>query len=394
VCRLLFVFLIALLAHCATVWLFCALHDDYLETHIGSMRSSWKYGKIFQRWDGQYYGDIARRGYQGARPKAAFFPLYPAMIAPLRRAGVDTAVGGVVISALAFAAAAALAYSIAERFKKGAGAWTVILLLCSPVLIFFDAVYTESLFLLLALLTLWLSGEFGTSGSSHQPDRNENPKSPDGRPSPVALLCAFLLCLVRPQGFILAAAIALAAFFRFEGKARLLALWWCLPVLAAVVVLCSVNMHYNNRPFDWLNAQTGWQRRFSLPWTAVAGDVKHLFDGVTQGPWHTRLCGVRDDILRILDLCAICVGLAFAVWWAALRRFALAIFAAAGIVVPLFSGNLLSIGRFTFASPAVVLGLGIWLSARPIPVRVLLPPAFLAVGVYFGLRFTHWCFAG
>ncbi|MBI5526318.1 MAG: hypothetical protein HY897_08280 [Deltaproteobacteria bacterium] len=409
--RLVVVFLIAFLAHGATVWLFCTLHDDYLETHIGSLGSSWKYGKIFQRWDGQYYGDIARRGYQGARHKAAFFPLYPAMIATLRRAGVDTALGGVIVSALAFAAAAAIAYALSERVRKGAGPWTVLLLVCSPVLIFYDAVYTESLFLLLALLTLWLSGEFRSAApgpldgnpagiprpSSSLPDmalaKSGRPSSLV-RPPAAALACAFLLCLVRPQGFILAAAIALSAFLAAEGKRRLLALWWCLPVLAAIVVLTSVNMHYGNRPLDWLNAQTGWQRRPSLPWTALLDDVKALLDGVAQNPWHTRQCGVRDDLLRIFDLCAICVGLGFAVWWARLRCFALALFAAAGVLVPLFSGNLLSIGRFTFASPAVVLGLGAWVAARPMPLRVAIPPLSLAVGVYLGLRFTHWCFAG
>ena len=55
---------------------------------------------------------------------------------------------------------------------------------------------------------------------------------------------------------------------------------------------------------------------------------------------------------------------------------------------------ILSIGRFTFASPAVVLALGAWLCARPLPVRLAVPPLMLGTGVYFGLRFTHWCFAG
>ncbi len=383
--RLAAVFLIALCAHGAGIALFCALHDDARESPVPSNKSSWAHGKIFQRWDGQYYGAIARAGYKGARHMAAFFPLYPWLMTPAIRLGVDSAVAGVAVAALAFALACALAYHLAERARRGAGAWAVALLLCSPVIVFYTAVYTESLFLLLGLLTLMLAGEV--------PREGEGPRAP-ARPAAAALGAGFLLCLVRPQGFIMLAAICAAAFFDAGDRRRWLAAWWALPVVAAVVVLMSVNMRYGNMPLDWLNAQAGWQRRPSLPWTALWRDVRHLLDGVQQAPWGKTSCGVRDDVLRLFDLASIVVGLCAAWWWLRARRLALGLFAAAGILVPLLTGNLLSIGRFTFASPAVALFLGAWLAARPLPVRLAVLPASLAVGIYFGLRFTHWCFAG
>ena len=379
------VFLAALAAHAAGIALFCALHDDALEAHTPSNQSTWAYGKLFQRWDGQYYGGIARTGYKGSRHMAAFFPLYPWLMAPLHRLGVDSAVAGVIVSSLAFALACALAWHLSGRVRKRSGAWTVALLVCSPVLVFYTAVYSESLFLLMSLLTFWLAGEIPAEG--------EGPRAP-GRPAAAALCAGFLLCLVRPQGFIVLAAICAAQLIAGEGRRRLHAAWWALPVAAAVVVLASANMRYGNKPLDWLNAQSAWSRRPTLPWVAVRDDVRHLLHGVKENPTGTAACGVRDDVLRLFDLASICVGLAVAWWWLSMRRWALGLFAAAGILVPLLTGNLLSIGRFTFASPAVALGLGAWLSARPLPARLAVPPALLGVGIYFGYRFTHWCFAG
>jgi hypothetical protein len=117
------------------------------------------------RWDAAHYVAIATHGYQSANPSpgdgAGFFPLYPALMriaveavgqSPTRAA---VAVAGLVIANLAFLVAAPLLANLtATRFGESAGRNAALVLCLSPFSFFFSAVYSESLFLLLALVAL------------------------------------------------------------------------------------------------------------------------------------------------------------------------------------------------------------------------------------------------
>src|SRR3954463_10954016 len=108
------------------------------------------------RWDSVWYLTIADSGYGGSTARAAFFPLYPALVR-----AVGTLFGGshaallvaaFLISLAAFVAALALLYRLTEReLGRRPARPTLLLLAVFPAAVYFGAPYSESLFLLLAV---------------------------------------------------------------------------------------------------------------------------------------------------------------------------------------------------------------------------------------------------
>jgi len=149
---------------------------------------------LFARWDSGYYADIAVKGYSNAiAGRWEFFPLYPILMGILGRIiafvtplPLDLAVyvAGFAISNVAFLASVYFLYRLSELILGNArrAAESAILLSLYPAGIFLSAVYSESVFLLLVLISLfcWY--------------RNKNAKSG---------LFGFLAGLARPVGTLL-----------------------------------------------------------------------------------------------------------------------------------------------------------------------------------------------
>lgn len=115
----------------------------------------------WQRWDTQWYLDIAQRGYAWRNPAgttpAAFFPLYPALIhlgvVLTHRSGLAVAL---LISNLAFLGALLYLWRLTAWELGGEVAGRAILYLAVfPSAFFFFAGYTESLFLLLSVASFY-----------------------------------------------------------------------------------------------------------------------------------------------------------------------------------------------------------------------------------------------
>ena len=122
-------------------------------------------------WDGVWFIRIAASGYHSHAFSQAFFPLYPLVVrvvAPL--AGHFYVVAGIAVSLACYAAAMVLLYRLAadERGSRVA-LWSVVFISVFPTAFFFQAVYSESLFLVLTLLGFsagrrgrwWLAGVAG-----------------------------------------------------------------------------------------------------------------------------------------------------------------------------------------------------------------------------------------
>ncbi len=109
-------------------------------------------------WDGVWFIKIAVAGYAEADGSSAFFPLYPLL---LRYVGVlfggNLLLTGVAVSLLCYAGAMVLLYRLVrDEFDARTAALTILLISLVPTSLFFSAVYTESLFLLLSLACfLW-----------------------------------------------------------------------------------------------------------------------------------------------------------------------------------------------------------------------------------------------
>lgn len=117
----------------------------------------------WQRFDAMRYLSLARNGY--TEENSVFPPLYPLAIrgvgAALRavtgaRVGVANLAAAVLLSNAALVGALALLYQVtAAEFGAAAGTRAIIYLVFFPVGFFLFAAYTESLFLLFALGSLW-----------------------------------------------------------------------------------------------------------------------------------------------------------------------------------------------------------------------------------------------
>ena len=116
---------------------------------------------VWAHWDGVWYSQIAAEGY-ATRASTAFFPLYPLLVrsfaelfgGPLSLGTLS--VWGVLISLLSFPFALYFVYRIAqEGWGERAARVTILTLAFFPTSFFFNAVYTESLFLALSGASIW-----------------------------------------------------------------------------------------------------------------------------------------------------------------------------------------------------------------------------------------------
>lgn len=114
--------------------------------------------RLGDRWDATWYLGIAEHGYSFDPSAAAFYPLYPALIAALGMLGMPLWLGGTLISLAALCAAAAVLNMVFCRlpgFDVVAARRGVLLWLFFPFSVVLGAIYPESL-LALFLAAAWL----------------------------------------------------------------------------------------------------------------------------------------------------------------------------------------------------------------------------------------------
>jgi hypothetical protein len=105
-------------------------------------------------FDGLHYINIARNGY--SKYEQAFFPLYPLIIKYLSPLfSNNQLLTGLIISNFLFLIGLVLFYKYLTNFNKFQRISTISLLLVFPTSFFFGAVYTEGLFFLLLISTLY-----------------------------------------------------------------------------------------------------------------------------------------------------------------------------------------------------------------------------------------------
>jgi len=123
---------------------------------------------LWARWDSVWYLTIAEQGYHGAAETLAFWPLYPALVAALGALlGDHDLTAGVLISLASLLGSMVLLERLGDRLTGGPAARRAVLYLALfPAAFFFGAVYSESLYLLLALSAFLLAerGRFLPSG--------------------------------------------------------------------------------------------------------------------------------------------------------------------------------------------------------------------------------------
>ena len=135
----------------------------------------------FTAYDGYNYLKLSKEGYKDGEPACVLYPLWPFLIGSISRlvGGTSPVVGLVLANGLSVAAWIALYRIVRQRWGPGIAKWTLIFLVAYPGSLFYQFIYSESLFLLL-VVGLWWALE--------------------GSNTVFACLLAFLLPLTRPIG--------------------------------------------------------------------------------------------------------------------------------------------------------------------------------------------------
>lgn len=263
----------------ALVWAVAALGIQWLVVFLAHLcltgSAAGFFPHLWERFttagDNPHYIYLAQHGYaaDGEHAKLiAFYPLYPLLMRLLRPLfGGSAALAGMVLSQLCFAGAAAVMrrYTSLLLPQRGARAATLSLLLY-PFAFFAFGVYTEGLFLLLAIGCLYLlhTRQWGGAG-----------------------VLAFLAALCRTQGLALffAAAYALAAA---PGPLKTKLRRGALPLLGA---------------------PAGFAVYLSLNW-ALFGDFTLFLSYQAAAPWYQKAAWFGDNLAQQWGMAVAYPGLA------------------------------------------------------------------------------------
>lgn len=203
----------------------------------------------FRNWDGTWYSLIADEGYsQQYTATAAFFPLYPWMMDwGSRLTGLPVETVGWLISRLAFLGALIMiSLLVSHDFNINIARWSMVALAVFPTSFFFGAVYTESLFIFLAVTTLWAARKNDWL---------------------LAVIACFFAVLTRSAGIMLGIPMAVL-FIQQHGKD--LRAWFPKVFLGFIAPLGLVvfGIHLRNKGlefFDWQAQQWQWNRFSANP---------------------------------------------------------------------------------------------------------------------------------
>jgi hypothetical protein len=307
--------------------------DSPLIHDLGSFTDVWA------RWDSVFFVRIAEHGYDST--SAAFYPLYPGIVALLGRAFFGHYVlAGIVVSLAAALGAFLLLYRIAEERLGADGAQrTVLYLAVFPMALFLQAVYSESLYLLLVLAAFVLAerGRFAAAG-----------------------MAIGLAILTRVTGVALLPALAVLAWRARDRRLAFAGLALAVPVAAAYPLLLWQQV---GDPWAFWNAQDRWHRHLS-----PAGPFGGIWEALTRWtPAHADFQHAVAVNAESLVALALFVPLAIVAW----RRFGApyGLFAVLSLALPLSYPSarwpLLSLPRFGLVIFPLFLALAAITAGRP-----------------------------
>jgi hypothetical protein len=227
----------------------------------------------FTRYDSGWYYQIARHGYQfvvggpsvgvGKPGKIAYFPLYPLL---MRYAGrlfgptdADVYLGGILVSWISFVLAMVALFFLARLdLPRRRAERAVVLAAVFPFSFFFGMIYTEALFLLLAVLAFYA---FRT------------------RRWIVGGIVGGLATATRVTGIMMLPALAWIAWRSAEPtpRDRTLASVGLLLTLSGIAAYSMYVYQLSGNPFEWAASITRWgYHPGGAPWMAPVNLVRQL----------------------------------------------------------------------------------------------------------------------
>src|ERR687885_994201 len=206
----------------------------------------------FARWDSVWYLAIANDGYPADDPRrAAFFPLYPLLVRAVAAVVRERIVAGVVVSLACFAVALVLLHRLtALELGRAAAAEAVWAPAPFPAAVFFSAVYSEALYLMLSVGCVYAArtGRWAWAGG-----------------------LGALGAATRSAGVLLVVPLAVIWLARADGPARrrVRDAAWIALVPAGLVAFCAALAVGGGDAFTPLHGQDLWFRSFAGPFVGV-----------------------------------------------------------------------------------------------------------------------------
>jgi len=383
-------------------------HAEALQGVLGRLLGPWAH------WDGVWFVRIAADGYRAHGDSQAFFPLYPLLVRAFAAGVGDYVVAGLVVSLAAYAGAMVVLFRLAKaELGPRVALWSVVLVSLFPTALFFQAVYSEALFLLFTLLAFWWArgGRWALAGA-------------------VGLLAA----LTRSSGLLLVLPLAVlwweqwrGAPLRLPGGAATrrggaagegadgdalesaqsrpghLSWLWILLVPAGLAIYMAYLWLVFRQALLFSAVQAAWGREPSLPTTAVwrgtVAAARALAWLVAHGPaavlgTHTASGGLESGgIANLLEFTGFAAAVAMlAACWRRLPA-AWTLYALAALLFPLLYSTearpLYSLPRFVVVVFPLFVGAAAVLAPRPLWRRIV-TAVFLVLLVFSTVLFASF----
>jgi hypothetical protein len=193
---------------------------------------------------------------------SAFFPLYPLLMRPANFICHDLRLAGYLVSNACLFGGCLMLWKLVARDDRRADIAdrAVLFFLFNPVAFFYSTIYSESLFFLLMVGTVYLA---------------------TGRRWLAAGCCGFLASLTRPVGIVLILVLAIEfalPYLRRSSNDSTKPRWpapdalpflggLCLAGLGLGLYIAYLANHLGD-PLAFLHAEAHWRRGFAPPWTA------------------------------------------------------------------------------------------------------------------------------
>lgn len=334
------------------------------------------------RYDAGWYGGIARSGYEWDRQferqrNIAFFPALPMLMRPVgsffgagaadlssERRLLRMLWGGVLVSLAAFAWALHYMARLADLLAgPRAAAWAPLLLASYPFAVFFNAPYTEGLYLL------------GSVAAFYHFHRAEWVR---------AGLWGLLVGFSRPNGCFLSVALSVLALQQVWPVTRAGVTSLAPRLLAASMPVVSMLLFtvylytLTGIWFVWARMHGAWGRTWST------GPIAQGWEWLTNEGLMNVLKGVPHDALNTLPVLFV-----LALVWPVFRLLgpAYALFVLINVVPPVFAGGALSMGRITSTIFPTFIVLAALLPSRAAPAWV---SAFAIMQGLVAVLFFTW----
>lgn len=297
--------------------------------------------RIFSVWDGASYTVIATNGYfDPTEPQVwiAFFPGLPVVVRAVAWVATGGQVtlftaqaAGVLVATSASLIATILLFGFTEaRYSRSAAVWAAVLLMVWPTAIFLNAVYTESLFLALALGAWYCAWR--------------------GRWWWAGLLCAGA-SFTRINGLILAGALLVLMLTQASRGKVTLSVSKVLAVCCGALGTLAYFLYLYRSTGDWLAwshaLEKGWLRHSASPFEGLQGTLQNI--ATQTDPFQKTQ--------SVVDIFAVALLLVFAAYLAARRHVPEFAFTVVTLAVLASSTEYLSVMRYTvIVFPIFVIG--------------------------------------